>query len=47
MENDSLARKLTAIFYADIAGYSRLTGENEEGTHRKVMEVLDYVSAAI
>lgn len=47
MENDSLARKLTAIFYADIAGYSRLTGENEEGTHRTVMEVLDYVSAAI
>ncbi len=47
MENDSLTRKLAAIFYADIAGYSRLTGENEEGTHRKVMEVLDYVSGAI
>ena len=47
MENDSLTRKLTAIFYADVAGYSRLTGENEEGTHRTVMEVLDYVSGEI
>ncbi|GMQ90689.1 MAG: tetratricopeptide repeat protein [Gammaproteobacteria bacterium] len=47
MPNDSLTRKLTAIFYADIAGYSRLSGEDEEGTHRKVMEVLDYVSGAI
>lgn len=47
MENDSLTRKLTAIFYADVAGYSRLTGENEEGTHRTVMELLDYVSGEI
>ncbi|MFO1352795.1 MAG: hypothetical protein U1F68_19810 [Gammaproteobacteria bacterium] len=29
-----LPRKLAAIFYADVAGYSRLTGEDEEGTHR-------------
>ncbi len=47
MENDSLTRKLAAIFYADVAGYSRLTGENEEGTHRTVMELLDYVSGEI
>jgi TolB-like protein/class 3 adenylate cyclase len=26
-------RKLTAILYADVAGYSRLTGADEEGTH--------------
>jgi class 3 adenylate cyclase len=26
-----LPRKLTAILYADVAGYSRLTGEDEEG----------------
>lgn len=47
MAIDSLTRKLAAIFYADIAGYSRLSGEDEEGTHREVMEVLDYVSGAI
>jgi adenylate cyclase len=29
-----LERKLAAILYADVAGYSRLTGEDEEGTHR-------------
>ena len=39
---DHLSRKLAAIFYAYVAGYSRLTGGDEEGTHRKVMEVLDY-----
>ena len=25
-------RKLTAILYADVAGYSRLTGADEKGT---------------
>jgi class 3 adenylate cyclase len=29
---DRLPRKLAAILYADVAGYSRLTGEDEEGT---------------
>ena len=29
----SLERELAAIFNADVAGYSRLTGEDEEGTH--------------
>ncbi len=43
----SVARRLVAIFYADVAGYSRLTGADEEGTHRRVMAVLDDVSAAI
>ena len=47
MENDSLKRKLAAILYADIAGYSRLTGDDEEGTHRRVMDLLDYVSDQI
>ena len=27
---EPLERKLTAILYADVAGYSRLTGEDEE-----------------
>ena len=39
--NATVKRKLTTIFYADVAGYSRLTGEDEIGTHREVMETLD------
>jgi class 3 adenylate cyclase len=40
-------RKLTTILYADVAGYSRLTGQDEVGTHRRVMEILDFVSNSI
>jgi len=29
-----MKRQLTAIFLADAAGYSRLTGQNEEHTHQ-------------
>jgi adenylate cyclase len=36
-----VVRKLTTIFYADVVGYSRLTGSDEVGTHHAVMEVLD------
>jgi class 3 adenylate cyclase len=39
--------KLTAIFYADVAGYSRLTSQNEMGTHKRVTETLDFASEAI
>ncbi len=45
--NDRLPRKLTAILYADVAGYSRLTGVDEEGTHRRLSEYLDLLAAAI
>lgn len=31
-----LPRKLAAILYADVAGYSRLTGTDQEGTHRRL-----------
>ena len=44
---DDLKRKLAAILYTDVAGYSRLTGGDEEGTHRRVREVLDIVSNRI
>jgi adenylate cyclase len=47
MPTDDLKRKLTAILYTDVAGYSRLTGGDEEGTHRRVMELLDDVSNQI
>ncbi len=42
-----LPRKLAAILYADVAGYSRLTGEDEERTHRRLSENLDLISASI
>ena len=39
--------KLTAIFYADVAEYSRLTSQNEMESHKRVMETLDYASEVI
>jgi adenylate cyclase len=39
--------KLTAIFYADIAGYSRHTERDERGTHKRVMALLDHASDTI
>ncbi len=42
-----LPRKLAAILYADVAGYSRLTCADEEGTHRRLSEYLDFFSASI
>ena len=47
MSDDSYQHKLTAILYADVAGYSRLTSRDETGTHKRVMETLDYCSDAI
>ena len=44
---ERIPRKLAAILYADVAGYSRLTGEDEDATHKKLSAYLDYVSAAI
>ena len=44
---DPLPRKLAAILYADVAGYSRLTGEDEEGTHRRLSEYPDVIRDAI
>ncbi len=45
--DDQLKRKLTAILYADVAGYSLLTGEDEEGTHRRLRAYLDLLSESI
>ncbi|MEE8285614.1 MAG: adenylate/guanylate cyclase domain-containing protein [Gammaproteobacteria bacterium] len=44
---ERMPRKLAAILYADVVGYSRLTGEDEEGTHRRLSEYLDLISAFI
>ena len=42
-----LKRKLAAVLYADVAGYSRLTGLDEEGTHLALKDSLDLFSASI
>jgi len=42
-----VVRKLTTIFYADVVGYSRLTGSDEVGTHHAVMELLDFARDTI
>jgi adenylate cyclase len=42
-----MERKLTAILYADVAGYSRLTGDDEEGTHATLKAHLDVLTQAI
>ncbi len=44
---DRLPRKLAAIQYADVAGYSRLTGEDEDATHRTLREYLDLIASTI
>ena len=44
---DKLPRKLAVILYADVADYSRLTGEDEDTTHRRLSEYLDLVSNSI
>jgi TolB-like protein len=45
--SDRLPRKLAAILYADVAGYSRLTGDDEDATHRTLSEYLDLISSSV
>jgi adenylate cyclase len=47
MAENTVNRKLAAVLYADVADYSRLTRQDEVGTHQQVMSVLDYASDAI
>ena len=42
-----LERKLSAILYADVVEYSRLTARDEEGTHKTLSDYLDRISQAI
>ncbi len=42
-----LPRKLAAILHADIAGYSRLAGEDEDTTHRRLKESLGLISRLV
>ena len=43
LASDRVERRLTAILAADVAGYSRLTGIDEEGTHVRLREHLRIV----
>ncbi|MFQ5756972.1 MAG: alpha/beta fold hydrolase, partial [Acidiferrobacterales bacterium] len=47
MATEPLERKLAAILYADVAGYSRLTGEDEDATHRTLSAYLDLISRTV
>ena len=42
-----LRPQLAAILYADVAGYSRPTGGDEEGAHRRPGTDLDAISGSI
>jgi TolB-like protein/cytochrome c-type biogenesis protein CcmH/NrfG len=44
---ERLPRKLAAILYADVVEYSRLTGEDEDATHRTLSEYLDLITETI
>ena len=47
VESTTLPRTLAAIVYADVAEYSRLTGADEEGTHRQLSASLDLIADRI
>jgi adenylate cyclase len=47
MSSQKIKRKLAAILYADVAEYSRLTGEDEDGTHLLLCDHLDFISACV
>ena len=44
---ERLPRRLVAILYADVAGYSRLTGEDEDATHLRLSQYLDLISSTV
>lgn len=47
MSSESYQRKLATILYTDVAGYSRLTGADEEGTHKILSDYLDLISSLV
>jgi adenylate cyclase len=47
MGSERLPRKLAAVLYADVAGYARATGEDEDGTHRLLSDYLDLFASAV
>ena len=47
VDSGQFERKLTAILYADVAEYSRLTGEDEDRTHRQLRQNMKIISDEI
>lgn len=47
LNEQALPHKLAAILYADVEGYSRLTGADESGTHRTLSAYLDLFTETI
>ena len=47
MSEQALSHKLAAILYADVEGYSRLTGADEAGTHHTLSAYLDLFADTI
>ena len=47
LNEQTLPHKLAAILYADVEGYSRLTGADEAGTHRTLSAYLDLFAEII
>jgi class 3 adenylate cyclase/TolB-like protein/tetratricopeptide (TPR) repeat protein len=47
MEQERLPRKLVAVLYGDVVGYSRLMGEAEDATHRTLADYLDLIAATV
>jgi class 3 adenylate cyclase/TolB-like protein len=43
----SFARRLAAVVYADVVGYSRLSARDEDGTHRRLSDALDAIAAMV
>jgi len=46
-QSGQFERKLAAILYADVAEYSRLTGEDEDRTHRQLRQNMKIISDEI
>lgn len=46
-EKGKVERKLAAILHADVAGYSRLTSQDEVGTHKTLFAYLDEICALV
>jgi TolB-like protein/class 3 adenylate cyclase len=44
---ERLPRKLAVILHADVVGYSRLAGEDEDATYRKLKELLGLISRTV
>ena len=47
MADSKIERKLAAILFADVVGYSRHSRRDEEGTHRALSAGLDALTGTI